>query len=116
MNRINTRLNIIARVIAMMVIVLSPAVLSAQCGGGSASWCTPSIVAGPTPYNMGISNVTFGSINNTTNRFRISSDTRYQLKGEPVDERWIGRKPKGHYAWMRGQTVTMEEARAKWEV
>src|SRR5690349_18536516 len=66
MNRINTRLNIIARVIAMMVIVLSPAVLSAQCGGGSASWCTPSIVAGPTPYNMGISNVTFGSINNTT--------------------------------------------------
>jgi ectoine hydroxylase-related dioxygenase (phytanoyl-CoA dioxygenase family) len=56
------------------------------------------------------------SINNTSNRFRLSSDTRYQLKGEPVDDRWIGRKPKAHYAWTKGQTVTMEEARAKWGV
>ena len=57
-----------------------------------------------------------GSLNNTSNRFRLSSDTRYQLKDEPVDERWIGRKPKGHYAWMTGATVTMEEARARWGV
>jgi hypothetical protein len=57
-----------------------------------------------------------GSLNNTSNRFRLSSDTRYQLKGEPVDDRWIGRKPKAHYAWTKGQTVTMEEARAKWGV
>lgn len=57
-----------------------------------------------------------GSLNNTSNRFRLSSDTRYQLKGEPVDDRWIGRKPKAHYAWMKGETVTMEEARAKWGV
>jgi ectoine hydroxylase-related dioxygenase (phytanoyl-CoA dioxygenase family) len=56
------------------------------------------------------------SLNNTSNRFRLSSDTRYQLKGEPVDDRWIGRKPKAHYAWTKGQTVTMEEARAKWGV
>jgi ectoine hydroxylase-related dioxygenase (phytanoyl-CoA dioxygenase family) len=56
------------------------------------------------------------SLNNTSNRFRISSDTRYQLKGEPVDDRWIGRKPKGHYAWTKGQTVTMEEARQRWGV
>jgi ectoine hydroxylase-related dioxygenase (phytanoyl-CoA dioxygenase family) len=56
------------------------------------------------------------SLNNTSNRFRISSDTRYQLRSEPVDERWIGRKPKGHYAWTKGQTVTMEEARTKWRV
>ncbi len=56
------------------------------------------------------------SLNNTSNRFRLSSDTRYQLKGEPVDDRWIGRKPKAHYAWMKGETVTMEEARAKWGV
>jgi ectoine hydroxylase-related dioxygenase (phytanoyl-CoA dioxygenase family) len=56
------------------------------------------------------------SLNNTSNRFRLSSDTRYQLKGEPVDDRWIGRKPKAHYAWTKGETVTMEEARAKWGV
>jgi ectoine hydroxylase-related dioxygenase (phytanoyl-CoA dioxygenase family) len=57
-----------------------------------------------------------GSLNNTSDCFRLSSDTRYQLKGEPVDDRWIGRKPKAHYAWTKGQTVTMEEARAKWGV
>lgn len=56
------------------------------------------------------------SLNNCSNRLRISSDTRYQLKSEPVDERWIGRKPKGHYAWTKGETVPMEEARAKWGV
>ncbi len=56
------------------------------------------------------------SLNNTSNRFRLSSDTRYQLKDEPVDERWIGRKPKGHYAWTKGATVTMEEARARWGI
>jgi hypothetical protein len=56
------------------------------------------------------------SLNNTSNRFRLSSDTRYQLQGEPIDERWIGPKPKAHYAWTKGPTVTMEEARAKWGV
>jgi hypothetical protein len=55
-------------------------------------------------------------ISHTSDRFRIGSDTRYQLKGEPVDDRWIGRKPKAHYAWTQGQTVTMEEAREKWGV
>jgi hypothetical protein len=49
-------------------------------------------------------------------RTLINSDTRYQLKGEPIDERRIGRKPKGHYAWTKRPTVTMEEARAKWGV
>jgi hypothetical protein len=33
-----------------------------------------------------------------------------------VDERWIGRKPKAHYAWTKGKTVTMEEARSRWGV
>ena len=56
------------------------------------------------------------SITNTSDRFRISSDTRYQLQSEPADERWIGRKPKAHYAWMQGETVPMEEARKKWGV
>jgi ectoine hydroxylase-related dioxygenase (phytanoyl-CoA dioxygenase family) len=56
------------------------------------------------------------SLNNTSDCFRLSSDTRYQLRSEPVDDRWIGRKPKAHYAWTKGRTVTMEEARARWGV
>ena len=38
-----------------------------------------------------------GSTNNTTDRWRISSDTRYQPAGDPADERWNGDKPKAHY-------------------
>jgi hypothetical protein len=36
------------------------------------------------------------SLTNTTNRYRVSSDTRYQLASDPVDERWIGPSPKAH--------------------
>jgi Phytanoyl-CoA dioxygenase (PhyH) len=57
-----------------------------------------------------------GSLSNVSDCFRLSSDTRYQLRSEPVDDRWIGRKPKAHYAWTKGKTVTMEEARARWGV
>ena len=34
-----------------------------------------------------------GSTNNTTNRFRISCDVRYQPASEPMDERWGGNSP-----------------------
>lgn len=34
--------------------------------------------------------------NQTPNRLRLSSDTRYQLASEPVDERWVGEHPTGH--------------------
>lgn len=57
-----------------------------------------------------------GSLTNTSSRYRISCDTRYQRADEPVDERWIGENPPAHYAWQKGETVTMEEARRKWEV
>ena len=57
-----------------------------------------------------------GSLNNTTDQFRISCDTRYQRADEPVDERWIGENPIAHYAWMKGETVPMEEARKRWGV
>jgi Phytanoyl-CoA dioxygenase (PhyH) len=46
--------------------------------------------------------VTFGmtlvhaSLDNQTNQIRLSSDSRYQLAAEPVDERWIGLSPAGH--------------------
>jgi len=36
------------------------------------------------------------SLDNHTNRFRLSSDSRYQLASEPVDERWVGTAPVGH--------------------
>jgi len=57
-----------------------------------------------------------GSLNNLTNRYRISTDTRYQLETEPVDERWIGKDPIAHFAWTEGETVSMEEARKQWGV
>ncbi|QGQ97338.1 phytanoyl-CoA dioxygenase [Paenibacillus psychroresistens] len=36
------------------------------------------------------------SLENTTNHYRISVDARYQSVNEKVDERWSGKKPKGH--------------------
>lgn len=36
------------------------------------------------------------SLTNTTNQYRVSSDTRYQLASDPVDDRWIGPAPKAH--------------------
>lgn len=56
------------------------------------------------------------SLNNTTDKFRISADTRYQLASDPVDERWIGKKPKGHYAWGKTPSKPLSEARKEWGV
>ncbi|HEV2474798.1 MAG TPA: phytanoyl-CoA dioxygenase family protein [Chthonomonadales bacterium] len=56
------------------------------------------------------------SLTNVSNRYRQSCDTRYQRADEPVDERWIGENPMAHYAWTKGETVTMEQARAAWKV
>ena len=36
------------------------------------------------------------SLDNRSDRIRLSSDTRYQLASEPVDERWIGDNPIAH--------------------
>lgn len=57
-----------------------------------------------------------GSLTNTSNRFRLSCDTRYQRADEPVDERWVGENPIAHYGWHQGTPVSMEEAREKWNV
>ncbi|MDE0186674.1 MAG: phytanoyl-CoA dioxygenase family protein [Candidatus Poribacteria bacterium] len=57
-----------------------------------------------------------GSLDNTTNRYRLSADTRFQRADEPVDERWIGDEPIAHYAWMQGETVPMEKMRKRWGV
>ena len=57
-----------------------------------------------------------GSLDNNTAQFRISCDCRYQPAAEPADERWMGANPPAHYAWMKGETVTMEAARERWGV
>jgi ectoine hydroxylase-related dioxygenase (phytanoyl-CoA dioxygenase family) len=37
------------------------------------------------------------SLENTTNQYRISVDTRFQPSIERIDERWSGRKVRGHH-------------------
>ena len=68
-----------------------PVTLRARIGG---RWLT-------TDYQMGdvlIFSVflVHCSLDNNSNRIRITSDTRYQLASEPVDERWIGENPIAH--------------------
>ena len=36
------------------------------------------------------------SLDNHSDRIRLSSDSRYQLASDPIDERWIGDEPIGH--------------------
>jgi hypothetical protein len=55
-----------------------------------------------------------GSLTNTTDRFRISVDTRYQSITEPVDGRWMGEDPVGHYNWPADDQTPMAELRAEW--
>ena len=44
------------------------------------------------------------SLDNHSDRIRLSSDTRYQLASDPVDERWVGENPVGHsHAGKRGR-------------
>jgi hypothetical protein len=56
------------------------------------------------------------STTNTTNRFRLSCDVRFQPAAEPVDERWSGPNPKGHFGWSGKDPVPMHVARARWGV
>ncbi len=44
------------------------------------------------------------SLDNHSDRIRLSSDSRYQSADEPADERWVGEKPIGHsLAGQRGR-------------
>jgi hypothetical protein len=36
------------------------------------------------------------SLDNVSDRIRFSVDARYQLRSEPIDERWIGEHPMAH--------------------
>lgn len=55
-----------------------------------------------------------GSLTNVSNRYRLSSDTRYQLASEPRDDRWIGSTPRAHTEGEGKQFTPIAEARAKW--
>ena len=79
-------------------------------------WSTTEFRAGDgLIFNM---HILHASLANTSNRFRISTDARYQLASEPFDERWTGEKPLGHYNfWKPGVKLeNVEASRAKWGI
>jgi hypothetical protein len=77
-------------------------------------WATTDFRAGDAViFNM---HILHGSLANTSNRYRISADARYQLASEPFDERWTGEARIGHYNfWKPGiKLESVAESRAKW--
>lgn len=58
------------------------------------------------------------SLANSSDRFRLSVDTRYQLASDAFDERWIGDPPMGHYNFWRSDVKleSLEESRRRWNV
>ena len=54
------------------------------------------------------------SLENTTNRFRISSDTRYQLATEATDQRHMGKDPDVIPKADLSERKSIEEYRAEW--
>lgn len=56
------------------------------------------------------------SLTNTSNRYRISVDARYQLASEPFDGRWVGENPVTHYNfWKPGvQLEPVSVSRQRW--
>ncbi|GGD51087.1 phytanoyl-CoA dioxygenase family protein [Paenibacillus nasutitermitis] len=51
---------------------------------------------------------------NVTDHIRISCDTRYQLTSEPIDQRWVGRKPKAHENITNKPLKKITEAKKEW--
>jgi len=91
----------------------NPAELVEKFGG---RWATASMRAGDAVIvNMFLLHA---SLMNTTNRYRISVDTRWQPAGEPMDDRWSGEAPAGHSElWKPGaQLEPVAVSRAKWGV
>jgi hypothetical protein len=69
----------------------NPVSLREKLGG---RWLTTDFEAGDVLcFSMGL---VHASLDNHTDRIRLSSDSRYQLASEPCDGRWIGENPVGH--------------------
>ena len=58
------------------------------------------------------------SLTNTSDRYRMSADARYQLASEPFDERWKGFPLKKHYAYWDPsvQLEPVKESRKRWGI
>ena len=69
----------------------NPVVLRERLGG---RWLTTEYKAGDLLV-FGMYTV-HASLDNHSRSIRLSSDTRYQLASEPVDERWVGEHPIAH--------------------
>src|SRR5579859_3677761 len=67
------------------------ALLRKRLGG---RWLTAEFKAGDL-LTFGMSTIHAG-LDNQSSRLRLSSDSRYQLASEPVDERWVGENPIAH--------------------
>ena len=77
-------------------------------------WSTTSFRAGDVLiFGM---HILHGSLANSSDRYRISADARYQLASEPFDARWVGSAPKGHYKyWQPGvQLEPLAVTRSRW--
>lgn len=85
-------------------------------GRGGGRWATSEFRAGDVlVFGMFMMHM---SLKNTSGEFRLTADTRWQKAGDPVDERWIGAKPKAHYAWHSepAKMVKMADKRKEWGV
>lgn len=69
----------------------NPYLLRERIGG---RWLTADFQAGDL-LTFGMYTV-HASLDNRTDRIRLSTDSRYQLASDPIDERWIGENPIGH--------------------
>ena len=69
----------------------NPVKLRANLGG---RWLTAQYRAGDLlTFTM---KTIHAGIDNASDRIRLSSDSRYQLASEAIDERWIGENPIAH--------------------
>jgi len=69
----------------------NPPVLRESLGG---RWLTAEYRAGDI-LTFGM-NLVHASLDNLTDRIRLSTDSRYQRASEAIDDRWIGANPPGH--------------------
>jgi ectoine hydroxylase-related dioxygenase (phytanoyl-CoA dioxygenase family) len=58
------------------------------------------------------------STTNLTDKFRISCDVRFQPVGDKMDERWVGKKAMGHYAWGKDERKErpISDLRKEWGI
>lgn len=56
------------------------------------------------------------SLENVSDRYRLTADTRWQAAAQPADERWVGERPRGHTTWHSGPQKPMAQQRREWGV